>query len=132
GREVYVRKTEDEVLRAHVYDPIPNLREQVRGWLPVELERLIAQCLAKRPQERPEDARTLARALNAIEIPMEYAWTDVEAQLWWSKHQRTRQAQHIETERLLVPQRDTTQVDGQPAAVESRTIEARRNARTIS
>ncbi len=132
GAEVYVRDTEDEVLRAHVYDPIPNLRERVRGWLPVELERLVTQCLAKKPEDRPADARTLARALDAIEIPMDHAWTDVEAQLWWSKHVRTRETQAVETERLLVPARDTTtNVDEHAAPPDARTIEARRSARTL-
>jgi serine/threonine protein kinase len=130
GTEVFVRRTEDEVLRAHVYDPIPNLRERVKGWLPVELERLIGQCLAKKAEDRPVDARTLARALNAIEIPMEHAWTEVEAQLWWSKHQRTQTAAAVETERLLVPQRDTTASD-QSAPPDARTVEARRAARTV-
>jgi serine/threonine protein kinase len=132
GTEVYARKTEDEVIRAHVYDQIPNLRERVQGWLPVELERLIVQCLAKRPGDRPNDARTLARALSAIQIPLEHAWTEVEAQLWWSKHQRTRQSAAVEGERLLVPQRATTQVDDHAAPPDARTIEARRSARTLS
>jgi eukaryotic-like serine/threonine-protein kinase len=129
GSEVYPRATEDEVLRAHVFDPIPNLRERVRGWLPIELERLITQCLAKQPEQRPPDARTLARALNAIEIPQQHAWTDTEAQLWWGKLTVTRENAAIETERLLVPQRDTTQVDsGSPP--DARTIEGRRGSHT--
>ena len=135
GTEVYARTSEEEVLRSHVYDPIPNLRERVKGWLPVELERLVTQCLAKRPEERPPDARTLARALNAIEIPLDHAWTEVEAQLWWSKLQRTQQSANVETaqERVLVPQREsTTSVGEHVAPPDGRTIEARRNARTIS
>jgi serine/threonine protein kinase len=136
GQEVYARTSEEEVLRAHVYEPIPNLRDKVQGrWLPVELERLITQCLAKKPKERPADARSLARALAAIQIPMDEAWTDVEAQLWWSKLTRTRQAADVATERLLVPQRDATQADATApghAKQDARTIEARRSARTIS
>ncbi len=130
GREVYPRKTEDEVMRAHVFDPIPSLREHVKGWLPVELERLIVQCLAKQPGQRPEDARTLARALKAIEIPGEHAWTDVEAQLWWSKLRVTRERRETGTERLLVPQRATTDVDGTPRHTDALTIGARPNVRT--
>ncbi|HEX5060563.1 MAG TPA: serine/threonine-protein kinase, partial [Kofleriaceae bacterium] len=133
GSEIYARTSEDEVLRAHVYDAIPNLREKVQGWLPVELERLITQCLAKQPQQRPEDARTLARMLNAIEIPMEHAWTDVEAQLWWSKHSRTKQVEAVEAERLLVPNRaaTTTNIDEHRAGSDARTIDARKSARTV-
>jgi serine/threonine-protein kinase len=134
GAEVYPRTSEEEVMRAHVYDAIPNLRERVKGWLPIELERLIMQCLAKRPEERPADARTLARALDAIEIPMDEAWTDVEAQLWWSKLQRAQQKAGVET-RVLVPQREptkTTTPDAEVAPPDARTVEARRSARTIS
>jgi serine/threonine protein kinase len=131
GAEVYPRKSEEDVLRAHVYDSIPPLRERVRGWLPIELERLVVQCLAKRPEDRPPDARSLARALNAIEIPDEHAWTNVEAQLWWSSLQITRDRPQTEGERLLVPQRDaTTRIDGHSASADARTIEARPNART--
>jgi serine/threonine protein kinase len=128
GREVFPRNTEDEVLRAHVYDPLPSLREHVRGWLPVELERLIVQCLAKQPAQRPDDARTLARALHAIEIPAEHAWTDVEAQLWWSKLRVTREKAEAGTGRLLVPQRATTNVDS--GSSDAMTIGARPNVRT--
>jgi serine/threonine protein kinase len=133
GNEVYPRKTEEEVLRAHVYDELPSLREHVRGWLPVELERLIVRCLAKRPEQRPPDARTLARALSAIEVPPEHAWTDTEAQLWWSKLTVTRSGEHVETERLLVPQRvTTTTVDREGiAGPDERTIERRGNHRTL-
>ncbi|HEU4611192.1 MAG TPA: serine/threonine-protein kinase, partial [Kofleriaceae bacterium] len=137
GSEVYPRTSEDEVLRAHVYDPIPSLRERVRGWLPVELERLIVQCLAKRPEDRPPDARTLARALNAIEIPDEHAWTETEAQLWWSQLELTRKKADVETasdnERLLVPQRatTTTSVDSPNVSPpEARTVGARPAGRT--
>jgi serine/threonine protein kinase len=134
GAEVYPRTSEDEVLRAHVYDPIPSLRERVRGWLPIELERLIVQCLAKKPEERPPDARTLARALSAIEIPDEHAWTETEAQLWWSQLKLTRQKAEAEGERLLVPQRatTTTSIDSpNVSAPDARTVEARPSGRTL-
>jgi serine/threonine protein kinase len=132
GNEVYARTSEEAVLHSHVYDPIPNLRDRVKGWLPVELEQLITQCLAKRPEQRPQDARTLARALNAIQIPLEHAWTDVEAQLWWSKLTRTQEKADVAT-RMLVPQRAATEVEAAGTAPpEAMTIEARRSARTIS
>lgn len=131
GREVFPRASEEEVLEAHVYDPLPNLRELVTGWLPVELERLIAQCLAKRPEDRPPDARTLARALHAIDIPSEHAWTDTEAQLWWSQLAVTRTQSAPTEQRLLVPQRATTRLDRPVVGADARTLEARRTARTL-
>jgi len=82
--EVYEGATADEVLRAHVDQPIPTLRPLVDGWLPVELEALIVRCLAKTPTDRP-DARELAKALRDIEIPAEHAWTEQHAASWWAE-----------------------------------------------
>lgn len=82
--EVYGGATADDVLHAHVNQPIPELRPLVQGWLPVELEALIVRCLAKTPIDRP-DARELAKALRAIEIPAEHAWTEQHAKLWWAE-----------------------------------------------
>ena len=83
AREVFPRKGDDDVVMSHAQDPVPALRPLVHGWLPDELERVLLSCLAKRPQERPHDARALARALRAIAIPDEHAWTDERAQAWW-------------------------------------------------
>jgi serine/threonine-protein kinase len=134
GREVYEAPNEDAVLRAHVYEPIPSLRDRMRGWLPVELEQLITRCLAKSPNERPESARSLAKALAAIEVPPEHEWTDTHAQMWWSSLELPRAAgAEAETAtndgRMLVPNRAATTVVG--GSGEPRTIEARPSARTL-
>ena len=82
GGEVYAG-ADDELIRKHVDEPVPDLRASVRGWLPEGLERLIVQCLAKRPEDRPSDARTLATELLAIAIPADNAWTKTMATAWW-------------------------------------------------
>lgn len=84
GVEVFPRATEDEVIHAHVKDPVPDLRALVRGWLPPELEQLILKCLEKKPHNRPDDARSLAEALFEIEIPAEHAWTRQKKIAWWN------------------------------------------------
>jgi serine/threonine protein kinase len=81
GAEVYPNVSGDDLIRTHVTEPVPDLR--VRGWLPVELEMLVVKCLAKEPGRRPHDARALADALLAIEIPPEHAWTKAMATAWW-------------------------------------------------
>jgi serine/threonine protein kinase len=83
GSEVYPGVANDDLIRAHVNEPIPDLRAVVRSWLPAELEQLILQCLAKRPEDRPHDARALAAALTAIAIPAEHAWSKPMAVAWW-------------------------------------------------
>jgi len=106
--EVFARGDEDEVIRAHALEPVPPLRPLVTGWLPRELEDLILRCLAKRPQERPEDARALLRELRAIPIPPEHAWTDEAARAWWARYQQPPEQpqESAAPERVLVPQRD--------------------------
>jgi serine/threonine protein kinase len=135
GGEVYPRRTEEEVLRAHVLQPIPPLRDKVDGWLPHELEMLMYQCLAKEPEQRP-DARTMARALSKIPIPAEHAWTDDMAQAWWaSMHSARASSPDTETApgRVLVPARAETEAPETRRGVgpEARTIEARRSSRDL-
>lgn len=83
GGEVYAGVANDDLIRTHVNEPIPDLRAVVRSWLPAELEQLILQCLAKRPEDRPHDARALASALTAITVPVEHAWSNPMAIAWW-------------------------------------------------
>ena len=112
GREVFPRTNEDAAIVAHAKEDPPALAPLVHGWLPGELERVIVACLAKDPSARPADARALARALRAIAIPAEHAWTEDHAQAWWREHMPAaeRGAQtppHADSlERVLVPHRD--------------------------
>jgi serine/threonine protein kinase len=84
GREVFAGETVEDILRAHVEAPVPALRPHIEGWLPVELEAVIVRCLGKEPADRP-DARELAAALRAIEIPDAHAWTSAHAAAWWAE-----------------------------------------------
>ena len=84
GAEVFPGTDGDEVIHMHVTQPTPSLRDKVHGWLPPELEDLIVSCLAKQPRSRPPDARALAEALYAIDIPPEHAWTRRHASAWWA------------------------------------------------
>jgi serine/threonine protein kinase len=84
GRELFAREAgEAKLHRAHIYDELPRLRELAPGWIPDELEAVLAACLAKEPDARPADARVLAARLRAIAIPAEQAWTEARASAWW-------------------------------------------------
>jgi len=137
GTEIYARSTEEEILRAHVLEKIPTLHDKVRGWLPTDLEKLLYQCLAKEPDERP-DARTLARALAKIEVPAEHAWTEDMAQTWWESLTAPPPATGSvaaatvpDGGRMLVPARATTQASPGAEQRDARTIEARPSSRNI-
>jgi serine/threonine protein kinase len=86
GREVYDRDDDDDAIEAHLREPVPPLRPLVHDWLPDGLEKLVIACLAKRPQERPDDARAMIAALRAIEIPGGQAWSERDAHAWWQRH----------------------------------------------
>jgi serine/threonine-protein kinase len=105
GAEVYPNVSGDDLIRTHVTEPIPALRDKVRGWLPAELEQLIVQCLAKEPAHRPSDARTLASQLTAIAIPTEHAWTKAMASAWW---------RNLATEERSAPDAVTVDSAGEP------------------
>jgi serine/threonine protein kinase len=118
GAEVFPGEDGDEVLHQHVTQPIPTLRDKVRGWLPPELEDLIVSCLSKQPRSRPPDARALADALYAIDIPPEHAWTRKQAITWWESLKPAATAHHddatAEGPRVAgkAPPGDATKVEG--------------------
>ena len=86
GREVFEREAEAKLLHKHIYEPIPSLAAAAPGWIPAELETIIAACLAKDANDRPANARELGARLAAIRIPDEYAWTAGRARAWWSDY----------------------------------------------
>jgi serine/threonine protein kinase len=87
GAEVFSREGgEAKVLHRHIYDDLPPLKEKVRGWIPPELEQVVAAMLAKEADDRPRDARELAKRLRAIPIPEDYVWSPERANAWWRNY----------------------------------------------
>lgn len=69
GQAPFRAETPMAVLMKHVHDPLPSAR-QLNPELPVPVERIIQQALAKEPERRYERARDLVRALmRAIPEP---------------------------------------------------------------
>jgi len=52
--------------------------------IPPELETIILDCLAKRPEARPQSADELMARLEAV--PLAQAWTPDRSQEWWDRH----------------------------------------------
>ena len=51
--------------------------------IPPDIERVVMQCLEKRPADRPTNVRELADGLDACDLP---EWTDEDAAAWWDRH----------------------------------------------
>lgn len=84
GRLLFERNGSLPMMMAHITDPPPEFKNRITNYLPAELAAVLMQCLAKKPHDRPSDARALAAALKAIPIPQAHEWTEAQAQAWWA------------------------------------------------
>jgi serine/threonine-protein kinase len=83
GEQVFTGDTVLKVITQHLQAvPVPpSTRTELP--IPAALERVVLACLAKRPEERPHNARALAEALDAIGGT---TWSEEEAARWWRQH----------------------------------------------
>ncbi len=65
GRPPFVADTPVALLRSHVVNPAPDLAD-LRGDVPPDLARLVADCLAKQPGARPAGAAVVLERLEAL------------------------------------------------------------------
>ncbi len=74
-----------EICGHHLHtEPTPP-SERLGRELPVELEAVIMQCLAKKPEERPHSAREMRERLAAcFEVRR---WRQADARVWWEKYE---------------------------------------------
>ncbi len=83
GLPVFDRKTALETLHDHTSTPPVPPSARVSTPVPADLERVLLDCLAKDPADRPEGARILeARLAAAAADP----WTFEDAERWWARH----------------------------------------------
>jgi len=73
-----------EVCGHHLHtEPTPP-SERLGCELPADLEALIMQCLAKKPEDRPQTAREIRERLAEInDVPL---WRQADARAWWQQH----------------------------------------------
>jgi len=81
GGLVFEEPTPTAMALAHVQkEPVkPSARTEVR--VSPELEKIILQCLSKKPEDRPASARLLRRMLE--QCPECGTWTQEDAEAWW-------------------------------------------------
>jgi serine/threonine-protein kinase len=81
GRPPFTGDNPMAIMIAHARDPVlpPS---QFRPEVPADLEAIIVRCLAKKPEERFPDVKSLARALAACAAAGD--WNGERAEQWWT------------------------------------------------
>jgi serine/threonine-protein kinase len=91
GTMVFQGQTAMETIVMHVnQEPQPPSRRAPQP-IPPELETLILDCLAKRPEARPQTADELQARLDAVRPERE--WTPARCRQWWDDHRPAAHAQ---------------------------------------
>jgi serine/threonine-protein kinase len=83
GEPVFNGRTVVEVCAQHLHAPPVPPSQRLGARVPPLLESAILDCLAKRVEDRPADARTLRDRLARADVP---PWTSEEAARWWAAH----------------------------------------------
>ena len=84
-----------EVCGHHLHtEPIPP-SERLGRELPYEIEAVVMECLAKKPEDRPQSAGEIrARLAASLEVPR---WRQVDADAWWREHGEALQPEVADT-----------------------------------
>lgn len=81
GRDLFTADSDIELFNQTLHTPAPLTSSVAKQQIPAELDRIIAECLAKDPNDRPYSARVLAEALEPL-VAM-YPWKQSSATTWW-------------------------------------------------
>jgi serine/threonine-protein kinase len=83
GEQVFTGDTVLKVITQHLQAvPVPP-SERTELPIPAILEQLVLACLAKKREDRPQNAQQLAQSLDAIHG---MTWGQQEASRWWGVH----------------------------------------------
>lgn len=85
GQLPFVRESALATVLAHVNDTADPPSEVTENEVPAALERVVMDCLAKDPAERPASARELAERLEAA-VQGDARWDEGRAKRWWDLH----------------------------------------------
>jgi serine/threonine protein kinase len=81
GKPVFEGSSVAEIIGHHLHTPPVPPSQRGTQPVPADVEGVILQCLRKRPEERPSDARALRDALRRCRVPQ--PWTNDDAAAWW-------------------------------------------------
>lgn len=82
GEPVFNGNSVVEICMAQIKQIPARPSERLRRAVSPELEDVLLSCLAKRPEDRPQTAKELAKRLS--QIVLEAPWSEDDASAWWS------------------------------------------------
>jgi serine/threonine-protein kinase len=82
GRPVFEGRSIVEICGQHLHhDPVSPSKRSGRD-IPEAVERIILECLAKKPEQRPASAGILAAEMQACAARLG-GWSELETRAWW-------------------------------------------------
>ena len=84
GKPVFTGNTPMAVVVHHAYTQPGPPSDSSELPIPPALDRLILDCLAKSPTDRPQSARELSHRLAEVDVK---PWTEDHAREWWNTYQ---------------------------------------------
>ncbi|HVK74068.1 MAG TPA: serine/threonine-protein kinase [Kofleriaceae bacterium] len=94
GRHVFEGDSPLDVCIRHASAPPEPPSRRTAEPVPPALEAILMRCLAKRPDDRPPDARALRDALAALDGAD--GWCEADARAWWQRFDAARRAGAVE------------------------------------
>jgi serine/threonine-protein kinase len=83
GQPVFSGDSVVEVCGHHLHKTPTPPSERLGSALPPDLEKLVLDCLAKSPSDRPTSALALRKRLLDCDVP---SWSEDDAKKWWAEH----------------------------------------------
>ena len=83
GNTVFSGETSGEVLNKHLNEQPAQPSKRIQGSFPEDLEKVLMQCLAKSPDDRPASAAALLEMLGDLEDAQ--GWDFRKAREWWTR-----------------------------------------------
>jgi len=90
GRPLFAGDSPMAIVVQHAHTPPTAPSQGSELPIPPALDRIILECLAKSPADRPQTARELSRRLAAVEDVR--PWSEERAREWWNTHRPAQKA----------------------------------------
>jgi serine/threonine-protein kinase len=83
GRRMFESADDLEITTRILNEAPPHASAVSPQPLPIELDLIIASCVEKKREDRPQRVTDLIEAFDALAL--EHRWTQAEAEAWWAK-----------------------------------------------